>query len=72
MGLSFKLTAKGMRRTFQDMARLAKIDGIVTRSISSGHATERMQQHYSTVQREEQRESIAQVIELYGPRAAAR
>jgi hypothetical protein len=53
------------------MARLAKIEGIVTRSIS-GHATERMQQHYSTVQREEQRESIAQVIELYGPRAAAR
>jgi integrase len=71
MGLSFRLTAKGMRRTFQDMARLAKIEGIVTRSIS-GHATERMQQHYSTVQREEQRDGIAQVIELYGPSAAAR
>jgi integrase len=65
MKLGFRFTARGMRRTFQDMARLARLESIVTRSIS-GHATEAMQQHYSTVQSTEQREGIAQVIQLFG------
>jgi hypothetical protein len=36
---------------------------LVTRSIS-GHLTERMQHHYSTVNSNEQRQGIAKVIEL--------
>jgi hypothetical protein len=54
-----------MRRTFNDLARAAKVEALVTRSIS-GHLTERMQHHYSTVRPDEQRESIARVIELFG------
>jgi hypothetical protein len=61
--LGYTFTQKGMRRTFNDLARAAKVEAIVTRSIS-GHLTERMQHHYSTVRPEEQRASIARVIEL--------
>jgi hypothetical protein len=46
------LTPRAMRRTFQDLARKADVHDLVTRAIS-GHATERMQRHYSTAQREE-------------------
>ena len=38
----------------------------MTRSIS-GHLTERMQDHYSTVRPDEQRASIAKVIDLFRP-----
>jgi len=37
-----------MRRTFNDLARAAKIEAVITKSIS-GHLTERMREHYSTV-----------------------
>jgi integrase len=69
--LSFKkrLTPRAMRRTFQDLARAAEIRDLITRSIS-GHATEAMQRRYSTVQAEEQRAAIAQVVDLAGVRAA--
>jgi hypothetical protein len=47
------------------LARQARIESIVTRSISR-HLTERMHDHYSTVAADEQRESIAKVIDLFG------
>jgi hypothetical protein len=47
-----------------DLARHARIESLVTRSIS-GHLTERMQDHYSTVAPAEQRASIAKVIDLF-------
>lgn len=50
-------------------ARSAEVTDIVTRSIS-GHATEDMQRHYSTVSPEEQRESLARVISLLDHKAA--
>lgn len=59
-------TQRGLRRTFNDLARAAAIEGLVTRSIS-GHLTERMQRHYSTVNADEQRQSIARVIDLFAP-----
>lgn len=65
MGLGFQFTQRGMRRTFNDLARAARVDGIVTRSIS-GHLTEQMQEHYSTVGNEEQRQGLAKVINLFG------
>ena len=57
------LTPRAMRRTFQDLARAAEVRDIVTRSIS-GHSTEAMQMHYSTVSAREQKEGLAKVISL--------
>jgi len=57
VGLKKNFTPRGMRRTFNDLMRLAK--AIVTKSIS-GHLTDRMREHYSTVSTIEQRESIGQ------------
>jgi len=61
--LTKRITPRGMRRTFQDIARAAEIGDVVTRAVS-GHATEAMQQRYSTVAPEEMRESIGKVISL--------
>ncbi len=61
--LGFTFTQKGMRRTFNDLARAAEVKDLVTRSIS-GHLTERMQHHYSTVNPAEQRQSIGKVIDM--------
>jgi integrase len=63
IGLKKKFTPRGMRRTFNDLARAAKVESLVTKSIS-GHLTDRMKDHYSTVQPEEQRESIGRVLDL--------
>jgi hypothetical protein len=69
IGLKKQVTPKAMRRTFQDLARAAEVKDIVTRAIS-GHATETMQHHYSTVGTDEKRLAIAKVIELAGFRKA--
>jgi hypothetical protein len=67
--LGRKFTQRGMRRTFNDLTRAAKVEAIVTRSIS-GHLTERMQERYSTVAPIEQRESIAKVIDFMSAKQA--
>jgi integrase len=67
IGLVKRFTQRGLRRTFNDLARAVAIEGVVTRSIS-GHLTERMQHHYSTVNADEQRSSIARVIDLMAAR----
>jgi hypothetical protein len=46
-GLKKKITPKAMRRTYQDTMRGAQVHDVVTRAIS-GHATPKMQAHYST------------------------
>jgi len=58
-----------MRRTYQDLARAAEMKDLVTRAIS-GHATEQVQQHYSTVAQTELRQGIAKIISLAGVREA--
>ncbi len=63
IGLAHPVTPRAMRRTFNDLARLAEVDSVVKRSIS-GHATEQMAEHYSTAQVEEQRAGIAKVVRL--------
>jgi len=63
IGLKKRITPRGMRRSFQDLARAAEVKDIVTRSIS-GHATETMQRHYSTVSGVEQAEGLGKVIRL--------
>jgi integrase len=69
IGLGKHFTPRGLRRTFNDLARAANVEAIVTRSIS-GHATERMQEHYSTVHGGEQRAALARVIRLVDHRSA--
>ena len=49
--------------------RALRMEDLVTRSIS-GHLTERMQHHYSTVRSYEQRQGIAKVIDLMTARSA--
>jgi hypothetical protein len=63
VGITKKLTQRALRRTFNDLARAAQVNDLVTRSIS-GHLTETMQRHYSTVNGGEQREALAKVIRL--------
>ncbi|MBL8716007.1 MAG: hypothetical protein JNL79_08425 [Myxococcales bacterium] len=55
-----------MRRSFQDLARLAQVADVETRSIS-GHATETMQRHYSTESPKEQAEGLARLLRLVHP-----
>ncbi len=63
LGITKHITQKALRRTFNDLARAAQVNDLVTRSIS-GHLTEKMQAHYSTVNGGEQREALAKVIRL--------
>jgi integrase len=69
VGLKERFTPRGMRRTFNDLARQASVESIVTKSIS-GHKTDRMKDHYSTVSPVEQRESIGRLLRLVKPAAA--
>lgn len=63
IGLAYRVSPRAMRRTFQDLAREAGVRDIVTRAIS-GHATESMQRHYSTVRGQEVADGLARVIDL--------
>lgn len=58
LGLKKRITPRALRRTFNDLARAAQVTDVITRSIS-GHLTEGMQRHYSTVSGEEQRQALA-------------
>lgn len=61
--LKFSFTPRGMRRTYQDLARAAGIHDVVTRAIS-GHATPEMQQHYSTASSGEVQQALAKVAQM--------
>ena len=63
LALKKKVTPRAMRRSFQDLARTAQVADVVRRSIS-GHATEQMQRHYSTVSETEQAEGLAKVLRM--------
>jgi integrase len=65
VGISKRITPHGMRRTSKDLLRQAGASQVVSMAIS-GHLTEQMHQHYSTVTEAEQRESLAKVISLAG------
>ncbi len=67
-GISKHLTARCMRRTFQDLGRAAGVEAIVVRAIS-GHATASMQDHYSTVAGSEVRAGLERMAVLAGLRA---
>lgn len=63
LGLSYRVTPRCMRRTYQDLARAAQVSDLVTRSVS-GHATQEMAAFYSTVNPEEQRASLTRVLRV--------
>lgn len=63
--LPYGFSPRGMRRTYQDLMRAEEISDVVVRSIS-GHATEEMQQRYSTVSADEQRQALGKVVQLFG------
>jgi hypothetical protein len=63
VGLKFNFTPRGMRRTYQDLARAAGIHDAVTRAIS-GHATPAMQLRYSTARGGEVKEALAKVAQI--------
>jgi integrase len=69
MKLKKVVTPRCMRRTYQDLARAAKVHDFVTRAIS-GHATEEMHRHYSTVAANERRAGLALIISIAGVQAA--
>ena len=63
-------TVHGLRRTFNDLTRRAGVDSVVIRSLT-GHVTERMREHYSTVALDEKRAALASVIRLVGAESGA-
>jgi hypothetical protein len=67
MCLKKKISARAMRRTFQDLAREANVDRFVQRSIC-GHSTEEMSQLYSTVGQKEIERAVGKVISMAGYR----
>ena len=62
---------EAMRRTFQDLARLASVDGLVQRSIC-GHLTEEMTERYSSVAQAEVEAALGKVVSLAGYRGLLR
>ena len=62
-GIEGRFTPHGLRRTFNDLARRAGVDAIVTKSLT-GHVTDRMREHYSTVRLDEKRLAISNVVRL--------
>lgn len=63
IGLSYDVTPRCMRRTYQDLAHAAELRDVVTGAIS-GHATSEMQRRYSTVSGDEIRAGLAKVIDI--------
>jgi integrase len=56
-----RFTIHGLRYTFTDLVRLANVDAVVRRALT-GHVTEEMQRHYSTVGLAEKRAAISGVL----------
>ena len=70
-GITKRFTVHGLRYTFTDLVRRANVDAVVRRALT-GHVTEQMQRHYSTVGLDEKRAAIAGVLRLCRLRAAER
>jgi len=62
-GITKRFTLHGLRYAFTDLVRLANVDAVVRRALT-GHVTEEMQRHYSTVNMAEKRAAIEGVLKL--------
>ncbi len=61
-----RFTVHGLRYTFTDLVRRANVDAVVRRALT-GHVTEEMQRHYSTVGLDEKKTAVAGVIRMVPP-----
>ncbi len=66
-GIKHRFTVHGLRYTFSDLVRRAKVDAVVRRALT-GHVTEEMREHYSNVGLDEKRAAVAGVIRLVQPK----
>jgi integrase len=58
-----RFTIHGLRRTFVDLSRRAKVDPVVTQSLT-GHVTMKMHLHYSSVALDEKRAAVTAIAAL--------
>jgi integrase len=65
-GIGKRFTIHGLRYAFTDLVRLANVDAVVRRALT-GHVTEEMQRHYSTIGLDEKRAAVACVLRLVPP-----
>jgi hypothetical protein len=65
-GIGKRFTIRGLRYTFTDLVRLANVDAVVRRALT-GHVTEEMQRHYSTIGLDEKRAAVAGALRLVPP-----
>jgi hypothetical protein len=63
-----RFTSHGFRRTLTDLLRNARVDPVIAAGLT-GHETERMRRHYSTVRSSEAVEAGERVARLLQPRA---
>lgn len=63
IGVKFRFTQRGVRRTFNDLSRAAKLEPDIIRSIS-GHHTDQIREWYSTYRAGKRRAGIAAVIDV--------
>ena len=67
-GITRRFTSHGFRRTLTDLLRNAQVDPVIAAGLT-GHETERMRRHYSTVRSSEAVEAGERVARLLQPRA---
>ncbi len=70
-GIVGRFSPHGLRKTFHDLARVARVDAVVTMSMV-GHVTDREHERYSTVGMDEKREAVAGVLRLVRPKEGKR
>ena len=58
-----RFTVHGLRRTFNDLTRRAGVDAVVIKSLT-GHVTEKMRNHYSTVGLDEKLAAVSSLHRL--------
>ncbi|HEX7479414.1 MAG TPA: site-specific integrase, partial [Polyangiales bacterium] len=67
-GITKRFTSHGFRRTLTDLLRNAQVDPVVAAGLT-GHETERMRRHYSTVRAGEAVDAGDRVVRLLQPPA---
>lgn len=67
-GIKQRFTSHGFRRTLTDLLRNAQVDPVVAAGLT-GHETERMRRHYSTVRSSEAVEAGERVVRLLQPQS---
>lgn len=70
-GIEKRFTSHGFRRSLTDLLRQAHVDPVVAAGLT-GHETERMRKHYSTVRANEARDAGERVAVLVQPCAESR